>query len=245
MSDASQTDRYFATRREHVLPFAFNSEVAEVFDDMVTRSVPLYRENQQMMVEFLSRLLVRGDRIYDLGCSTGAAMLKIASALRELDLSLVGIDHSGPMVEKARLKLRAFGHAGIDVRAGDITSEPLEECGAVVMNYTLQFLPLNARLPLLRKIHGALRPGGALYLSEKIQADNPALQPLLTDVYYAFKRHNGYSELEISQKREALENVLVPLDADAQRELLAEAGFHRVETVLRWGPFATFLALKA
>ena len=240
----AQKDRYFAQVIGKIPPFSFNAEVAEVFDDMVTRSVPLYRENQQMMVELLSRNLSGEERVYDLGCSTGAALVQIGTALKALNLRLVGLDDSLPMVEKARLKMKAFGLNDAQINHTDITKMNFESCGAVVMNYTLQFLPLQERLPLLKKIYAALRPGGMLILAEKIQADTPEMQELLTDVYYAFKAGNGYSELEISQKREALENVLIPLSPTMQLELLQEAGFQQKEMVLRWATFATFIALK-
>lgn len=238
-------DRYFATPMDRILPFSFNAEVAEVFDDMVTRSVPLYRENQSLCVDLLSRLLKSGDCVYDLGCSTGAALIQIGGHLKHLDLDLVGLDSSEPMVEKARLKMKAFGLKTATIEHADITTCDIRPCGAVVMNYTLQFLPLETRLPLLKKIHQALRPGGVLLLAEKIVTDAPELQNLVTDAYYSFKGHNGYSNLEISQKREALEDVLIPLSPARQTALLHEAGFGPVEMLLRWGPFATFLAVKS
>lgn len=244
MSEAKK-DRYFAEVIGKIPPFSFNAEVAEVFDDMVTRSVPLYRENQQMMVELLSRTLANSELVYDLGCSTGAALMQVGMSLKPLGLRLKGLDDSLPMVEKARLKLKAFGLPDAEIHHCDITQAQFESCGAVIMNYTLQFLPLAERLPLLKKIHSALRPGGMLFLAEKIEADTQDMQDLLTDIYYAFKAANGYSELEISQKREALENVLIPLSPSMQLELLAAAGFTRTEMVLRWSTFATFVAIKS
>lgn len=240
----SKKDKVFAMPLERIQPFNFNAEVAEVFDDMVTRSVPLYRENQQLTVDLLSRLLMKDDRVYDLGCSTGSALMLIGSALKELELKLIGLDTSLPMVEKARLKMKAFGLKRAEIDHADITKVDLETCGAVVMNYTLQFLPKAERLPLLKKIHQALRPGGVLILAEKVQADSDELQELVTDVYYDFKGQNGYSKLEISQKREALENVLIPLKPSEQIDTLKVAGFGPVEMLLRWGPFATYLAIK-
>ena len=241
----SSRDKYFAAPMERIQPFTFNAEVAEVFDDMVTRSVPLYRENQHLSVELLGRLLKKNDLVYDMGCSTGTALHLIATHLKPLDLNLVGLDASAPMVEKARMKMKAFGHKNIEIEEADITQAPLLPCGAVLMNYTLQFLPVETRLPLLKKIHAALRPGGVLLLAEKIQTDSAGLQDLVTDAYYAFKGQNGYSELEIAQKREALENVLIPFTPAEQTAILHEAGFGPVEMLLRWGPFATFLAVKS
>jgi tRNA (cmo5U34)-methyltransferase len=241
----TKIDRFFARPLEEIPPFSFNAEVAEVFDDMVARSVPLYRENQQMMVQILSRLLRPRDTVYDLGCSTGSALVQVGTSLKQLDLKLVGLDTSAPMVEKARLKTRAFGLNDAVIEVADITQFELATCGGCIMNYTLQFIPVSERSRFLQKIFQALRPGGVLLLAEKIEADTTALQELLTDVYYDLKRSNGYSELEISQKREALEDVLVPLPAHTQQQLLRDAGFTHVETILRWGPFATFLAVKA
>jgi SAM-dependent methyltransferase len=139
---------------------------------------------------------------------------------------------------------QAFGLKRAHIDLADITKVELEPCGAVVMNYTLQFLPKAERLPLLKKIYAALRPGGVLILAEKVQADSDELQDLVTDIYYDFKGQNGYSKLEISQKREALENVLIPLKPSEQIETLKKAGFGPVEMLLRWGPFATYLAIK-
>lgn len=238
------SDKYYAQPLSQITPFTFNSEVAEVFDDMVTRSVPMYRENQHLTVEILRRILRPGERVYDLGCSTGTTMVQLATGLRGINPYLVGVDVAVPMTEKARLKLKAFGIVNAEVMTADIAQAPLETCGAVIMNYTLQFLPIAERLPLLRKIHAALRPGGVLIMAEKIQTDALPWQSLLTDVYYDFKRANGYSELEIVQKREALENVLIPLTPAGHNSLLLEAGFTDSEIILRWANFATLLAAK-
>lgn len=243
MSEANK-DRYFAKVVDRITPFSFNAEVAEVFDDMVTRSVPHYRENQLMMVELLSRTLRPSERVYDLGCSTGTALIQIGTALKPLNLDLVGYDDSQAMVEKARLKTKAFG-IDAQIEQVDITRCEFATCGAVVMNYTVQFLPLAERLPLLRRLYEALRPGGMLILAEKIEADTSEFQAMLTEIYYAFKTGNGYSDLEISQKREALENVLIPLSPQKQIELLQAAGFSQTEMVMRWATFATFIAVKS
>jgi tRNA (cmo5U34)-methyltransferase len=148
--ESVKKDSYFAAPMERVSPFSFNAEVAEVFDDMVTRSVPLYRENQQLTVDLLSRLLKKGDTVYDLGCSTGTALVQIGGHLKDLKLKLIGLDVSAPMVEKASLKLKAFGLKKSVIEKADITQIDFEPCGAVVMNYTLQFLPIETRRPLLK-----------------------------------------------------------------------------------------------
>ncbi len=114
----------------------------------------------------------------------------------------------------------------------------------VIMNYTLQFIPRDRRLGLVKKIYDSLNTGGVFIFSEKIVSSNTSVNDLLTDLYYDFKRRNGYSELEISQKREALENVLIPLTAEEQMELLQKAGFVKCEVLFRWYNFACFIGIK-
>jgi len=225
--------------------FKFNREVATVFDDMLDRSVPFYHEIIKMIGDMIEKYGVRGDIIYDLGCSTGTTLIDISHRLFDKGFSFVGIDESESMIEKARNK--AIGYASsrmIDFRMQDINDINDDGLGFVILNYTLQFIrPLN-RPDVLKTIWSKMRKGGMLFLSEKVISSDSFLNRSYIDLYYDFKRAMGYSDLEISEKREALENVLIPFSASENIAMVKEAGFTGVESFFRWYNFSSFVAVK-
>jgi tRNA (cmo5U34)-methyltransferase len=226
-------------------PFEFNERVAEVFDDMLARSVPSYAQVIGMTGELLARSLRSGDRVYDLGCSTGNTLLELARRMEGLDLAYVGLDNSPAMIEKATRKAELFCKSDrLRFVQEEITRAELEEAGAIILNYTLQFVAPERRRNFLCRVHAALRPGGLLILSEKVLAPGPELNRAFVDIHLDFKRAQGYSEIEIARKREALENVLLPLTAEENRALLAAAGFREIETFYRWFNFVSLVAVK-
>ena len=232
-------DRVFAkpiTKR-----FEFDEEVASVFDDMIARSVPFYKENMELVCTLLAKGVSEGAVVYDLGCSTGSLLIDLAK--RRPDLRLVGLDSSEAMIERARKKAKAFGVA-VEFEVADILNYPFLEAGAMVSNYTLQFVRPREREKLVRKIAEAIEPGGLFVCSEKIISEDKWLDKVLVEIYFDFKRSQGYSEYEIAQKREALENVLVPYTLTENIQMLKDAGFGFVEPIFRWANFATFLAKK-
>lgn len=240
-------DQVFADKIEKISDFEFNSNVASVFDDMVSRSIPNYHEIHKIIIDLVRRAYSSGD-IYDFGCSTGTTMLLIADYFRRHEKKLpkfVGIDTSGPMLEKAAQKLKAHGlQESVELLEESITEVKVENAGMAIMNYTLQFLPMQERLNVLKNIHAGLNEGGCFILAEKIICQDQKIDALLVDLYYDFKRRNGYSEMEISQKREALENVLRPLTPENQLEMLRDAGFKKSEMIFRWYNFACYLCIK-
>lgn len=225
--------------------FRFTEEVAEVFDDMLARSIPNYQQVIEMSALLLDRLLAPGDRLYDYGCSTGNTLLHLARRLTTRDLRLIGVDNSPAMIAKARRKAAGYAPgAQIEFIEADISTFPCAEAGAIMLNYTLQFLRPLIRPQFATRLHRALRPGGLVLISEKIISHDPELNRHFIDFYLDFKRARGYSEIEISQKREALENVLIPFSLKENRQLLEDAGFKRVETFFQWFNFASLVAIK-
>ncbi|MDH3392609.1 MAG: carboxy-S-adenosyl-L-methionine synthase CmoA [Desulfobulbaceae bacterium] len=225
--------------------FRFTEGVAEVFDDMLSRSVPGYEQVIEMSAQLLSRFLQPEDRVYDLGCSTGTSLIKLAKRLDPLGLQFIGIDNSAPMIKKARLKAEMYDKKEqLTFIENDILAAELEEAGAILLNYTMQFIRPMLRLDFLKKICNTLRPGGALIISEKILSPDPLINRAFIDCYHDFKRDQGYSELEISRKREALENVLIPFTMEENIDLLQKAGFLRVEPFCQWFNFVSILAVK-
>lgn len=226
--------------------FKFDGKVADVFDDMLNRSVPCYRMVIEMITAILERFLQPGDRVFDLGCSTGETLLELARKLNHLQLEFTGIDNSPAMIEKAIHKAEMFSlDSNLKFKEVDITELDLpSDTGAVIMNYTLQFLKPAKRKEFISSIYQALRPGGLLIISEKTISPAPETNGAYIDSYLEFKRRNGYSETEISRKRQALENVLVPFSIRDNLDLLTEAGFKAPETFFQWFNFTSFLAIK-
>ena len=241
----ASADQLFATR-EVAEDFVFNERVAMVFDDMLDRSVPFYREVIGATAQLLDAFLAAGDTVFDLGCSTGTTLLECCRLLDGRGLEFIGVDSSEAMLEKARLKAELYSKQHcIRFLQEDITAIRPTDAGAFLLNYTLQFLCPLQRQDFLRRLHGALRPGGILLLSEKVISHHRRLNREYIDIYHRFKKDRGYSELEISRKREALENVLIPFSIDENRTMLQEAGFASVETCFQWFNFVSLVAVKA
>jgi len=229
--------------------FSFDERVAKVFDDMVSRSVPYYNDTQFIQTELLQRFLPeRGGVVLDLGCSTGTTIDYILKNPGTPDsLSFIGYDNSEPMLDKARTKLKKGMEAGkISFVNADLSRLPeLPTSDVVLMNWTLQFVRPIDRESLLQNVYASLKPGGALFLSEKILGSSSLLNRLSIDYYLQYKmRQGGYTDEENQRKREALENVLVPYRLDENYELLNRCGFHQVDTWFRWLNFASMIAIK-
>jgi len=225
--------------------FEFNESVARVFDNMLERSVPFYKECLDMVTALVREYARPGTRVYDLGCSTGTLIRELARSLPEPEgVRFTGIDNSPAMLKKARRKLKEFG-GRCELVEADLNG-PLELDGAsvVVMNYTLQFVPPGKRKAVLGRIHRALPPGGALILIEKVRGEAKPLDDLFIEQYYRYKREMGYSRMEIARKRESLEQVLVPLTPGENVTILYKAGFETVDVFFKWFNFAGFVALR-
>ncbi|ROO30839.1 carboxy-S-adenosyl-L-methionine synthase CmoA [Salinisphaera japonica] len=232
----------------HPADFAFDAGVARVFDDMVSRSVPFYHEVQRMQTELAVSLLPAGpSRVYDLGCSTATTLINMAAhPACPAGASFVGIDNAPDMLSRGRAKIAEAGlDERIELSPGELDeSLALAGCDMVIMNWTLQFVRPVAREALVRRVASALKPGGVLFLSEKILVAESLLNRLYIEFYYDYKRTHGYSDTEIRNKREALENVLVPYRSDENRTLLLRCGFERIDAFFRWYNFESLVAIK-
>ncbi|MDI4639337.1 MULTISPECIES: carboxy-S-adenosyl-L-methionine synthase CmoA [Halomonadaceae] len=245
MSDASYRDAIFSTPLDRVARFSFDEQVVACFPDMIRRSVPGYGQILGMLGVIAERHLRHGAHVYDLGCSLGAVGLALAGRLPADAFRLTGVDLSPAMVSRARETFAAEcpEHA-FEVIEADIRALDYRSSGMIVLNFTLQFLPPADREAVIKALFDALEPGGVLVLSEKIVADDEQENAWLVERYHDFKRANGYSDMEISQKRTALENVLVPDTLAAHHQRLARAGFQRSHTWFQYLNFASIIAFK-
>ncbi|TLS67950.1 carboxy-S-adenosyl-L-methionine synthase CmoA [Mariprofundus erugo] len=226
----------------HSSGFTFDDRVASVFSDMINRSVPGYAQTLQM-VELLSHQYAQnGSNLYDLGCSLGAATLALRRGSRERQCRVIGIDNSAAMIDRCR---QILGHEDIELHCQDILATPIENASVVVLNFVLQFIAIEQRQQLLQAICTGLRPGGILILSEKISFPDPRENRLQIELHEAFKRAHGYSELEISRKRTALEDVLIPEPLSTHHQRLADAGFCSSHTWFQCFNFSSMIAIKS
>lgn len=241
-------DQLFAHPMGEVADFTFDSAVAAVFPDMIRRSVPGYATVISMTGLLAEHYAQTGKYCYDLGCSLGEGSIAMASRLQAVGLSaqqVIAIDNSEAMISRLQDLIKGLPKPlAIDPVCADIREHIIEDAALVALNYTLQFIPIVERLTLLKTIAEGMNPGAALILSEKIVFDDSAVNQLFVGLHHDFKRANGYSELEISQKRDAIDNVLLPESLSVHRQRLLEAGFSRVEVWFQCFNFASLLAFK-
>lgn len=241
----SRDDIYAAPLAE-IADFQFDKNVAEVFPDMIRRSVPGYQDIVDMTGLLCGHFARPEANYYDLGSSLGAATLAMRRHINLPDCRIIAVDNSPAMVARCREFLTADNSASpVLLVCGDVRDVPIENAAMVVLNFTLQFLPPEDRPGLLRTINQGLLPGGILVLSEKIALEDERFQELFTTIHHAFKKTRGYSELEISQKRSALEKVLIPETLETHLRRLREAGFERSEVWYQCFNFASLVSIKA
>jgi tRNA (cmo5U34)-methyltransferase len=241
-------DRIFADKTQAVSDFNFGEKTAEVFEDMLDRSIPLYRELQRMLGEIAVEFAVSGSNVYDLGCSNGITLDTLDHAIRGAGKSvqLVGVDYSKAMLEKAEQR---FTSRGADAQPKFVLRDlnescPIENASVVLLNLTLQFVRPLFRDRLVRSICDGLNENGCLILVEKVLGNDSLFNRTFIKFYYDMKRRNHYSDMEIAQKREALENVLIPYRIDENFELLKRNGFGSVDVFYKWYNFAGLIGVK-
>lgn len=239
-------DQLYASPLDQVNDFKFDEAVARVFPDMIQRSVPGYKTIIPMISLITERYVQNNTVCYDLGCSLGASTLAMRHGAKNQSTRIIGIDNSQSMIERCQHYIELDNETTpVDLVCNDILQVDFEPCSVVTMNFTLQFLPLDHRLRLLQKICDALVPGGVLILSEKLLFSNEHEQNEQQELHWLFKRANGYSDLEISQKRNAIEKVLLPESQQTHLTRLKAAGFEEAFSWYQCFNFFSFLAIKA
>ena len=240
-----EKDQLFAQPLKQLVDFQFDDKVAKVFPDMIKRSVPGYATIINLIGILAQQYAQPNSICYDLGCSLGAATLSLAQNITTDNCRIIAVDNSEAMVRQCKVNIeRATNNVPINLVCSDLKDVKIENASMVILNFTLQFIQPANRLELLSKIAGGMLPGGLLVLSEKVRFENSEQQALLTELHHAFKKANGYSELEISQKRTALENVLIPETIEIHKQRLNDAGFSQSLLWFQCFNFCSFVAIK-
>ena len=238
-------DQLFSTPIDKLGDWTFDEKVAEVFPDMVQRSVPGYSNIISMIGMLAERFVQPNSTIYDLGCSLGAATLSIRRNVNNKNCRIIAVDNSQPMVERCKRHIESYkANTPVEVICDDICNIDMQNASMVVLNFTLQFLTPENRQQVLNKIYQALNPNGILILSEKFSFNDSTVDDLLFNMHHDFKRANGYSELEISQKRNMLENVMLTDTIETHKKRLSDAGFKHIDTWFQCFNFGSIIAIK-
>jgi len=222
--------------------FEFDEAVASVFDDMLSRSVPYYDEVRALIISLILAEEKNEKKILDLGSSTAKFLLDLHSKMT-VSMHLKGLDNSQAMLNRAEQKCQAFG-ADIELELADMLAYRYQNEDIIVANYTLQFIRPMQRLELMKKLFDGLNPEGIFIFSEKVVFEDKVLDKQMIDIYYDYKKEQGYSEYEIAQKREALENVLIPFTIKENIQMCKDAGFTKIQTLFQWANFVTFVVKK-
>lgn len=238
-------DTLFANPLDQVGGFQFDSTVVDVFPDMIKRSVPGYATIINMIGNLSEDYAVSDSRCYDLGCSLGAATLAMRHRIQAANCRIISVDNSQAMIDRCEQVVAAdSGEVPVQLICGDLEDIAIENASMVVLNFTLQFIAPEKRTRILQNIYDGLNPGGILILSEKIVFGDAAHDELMIELHHNFKRANGYSELEVAQKRQAIENVLIPESLGTHRERLRQAGFQSSDVWFQCFNFASMIAIK-
>jgi tRNA (cmo5U34)-methyltransferase len=242
----SDTDLIYSNPQSKVKDFTFDAQVVEVFPNMISRSVPGYKTIIDTIGRLSQRYATDNSTVYDLGCSLGAATLAMRQGITAKNCKIIGVDNSAAMVERCKMHVNAFkGQTPVEIIEGNLQDIVIENASMVVLNFTLQFIEPEQRQSLISHIAKGLNPGGLLLISEKISDNDEVCRDLLTDLHHDFKRANGYSDLEIAQKRTALEKVMLIDTFEVHKDRLTQAGFSHISPWFQCFNFFSLIAIKA
>lgn len=241
----SDKDTIYSAPQESVPPFRFDERVASAFDDMISRSVPYYKDLQTLLLRLLEQYLKPNTTILDCGCSTGTSIRNISAANPDIPLSFIGVDLSQAMLDKAVEACATLpSHHHCHFHCSDLAHMTVPQHNIALLVLTLQFLPIDSRLPFLQGLAKQTPSGSPLLLIEKVAVPNPDLSARYTTLHHGFKKDQGYSDLEIAQKRDAIMDVLKPLSVDENIALLQDAGYTTTDIFFKWLNFVGIIAIK-
>ena len=238
-------DKLFANKKNNLTDFNFGKKTAGVFDDMLERSIPLYHELQRMIGEIAAEFAQDGTNVYDLGCSTGITLFTLHNSINK-NVKLIGIDYSQDMLAKCKERFTVNNISrDYELICADLNQPiSINNASVIILNLTLQFVRPLYRDNLIKCIYDGLVDKGCLILVEKVLGNDSTFNRLFIKFYYDMKKRQGYSELEVAQKREALENVLIPYRLEENKQLLFRNSFAYLDIFYKWYNFCGIVAVK-
>ena len=241
----NKADNIYARKKSHLIDFVFDEAVADVFPDMIRRSVPGYENIITMIGLFAEQYIQPDSNCYDLGCSLGASTLALRHHINKENVNIIAVDNAESMIQRCKKNIDKDSSAiPVEIICDDIQNITINNASIIIVNFTLQFIPPEIRMELLQTLYNGMNKGGALILSEKITFADTATREMNIQLHEAFKKANGYTQLEISQKRSALENTLIPDTLETHQQRLSDIGFTKINTWFQCFNFASMLAVK-
>jgi len=222
--------------------WTFSGQTATHFDPHVNKSVPFYTEGHQLIAQLSDFFLANGSVCYDLGCSTGSLVTKLATRNQHKNCEFIGVDVEADMIHIAREKCGK--QPEIMLITDSIVEMDLKKSDLIIAYYTIQFIRPKVRQLVIDKIYNALNWGGAFLFFEKVRAPDARFQDIATALYTDFKFNNGYSASEIYSKANSIKGVLEPFSTQGNIDLLTRAGFKDIVTIMKYICFEGFLAIK-
>lgn len=220
----------------------FSGNIVQEFDNHILSSVPLY-EQGHTLISNLSDFFLSNDSVcYELGCSTGTLLKKIADHNPNKKIKFIGVEIESDMVNYANDKLKDYDN--IEIICDDILSMDLQKSDMIVSYYTIQFIKPRVRQIIFDKIYESLNWGGAFLLFEKVRGADARFQDILTALYTDFKIEQGFTKEEILDKTRSLKGILEPFSTQGNLDLLQRAGFVDIMSIMKYVCFEGFLAIK-
>lgn len=224
--------------------WTFGNDVADHFDEHVSKSVPLYKEGHDLICDFSDYFVKDHGLVYELGCSTGELSMKLAKHHKGREVHFIGIDIEANMIAKAKQKQNELMKTDVDFEVANIIEFDFETADLIVCYYTLQFISPAVRQQILKKIYDSLNWGGAFILYEKVRGSDARFQDYLTGTYNEYKLRQGYDPTEIFAKTRSLKGILEPFSSKGNFELLERSGFKDIYTIQKYICFEGICAIK-
>jgi tRNA (cmo5U34)-methyltransferase len=224
--------------------WTFDKNVPKHFSRHIRNSVPYYDEGHEICLQLSDFFLKEKSNCYDLGCSTGILLNKLAKRNNK-QINFFGIDTVKNMIVQAKKENKIRKNTNnIKYINGDILKTKFKKSDLITSYYTIQFMHPGVRQKIIDKIFKSLNWGGAFIMFEKIRAPDARFQDIYSIIYNDFKLENNFSPSEIIFKTKSLKGIMEPFSDFGNLSLIKRAGFKDVTPIFQWMCFKGYLCIK-